>query len=50
MEFLNGQMPGIEVLAVEIKQFCSELTQIFVPRVVGRPASRLVVLHPAPYA
>ena len=46
VEFLNGQMPGIEVLAVEIKQFCSELTQIFVPRVVGRPASRPVVLHP----
>ena len=39
VEFLNGQMPGIEVLAVEIKQFCSESTQTFVPRVIGRTAS-----------
>ena len=39
VEFLNGQMPGIEVLAVEIKQFCSESAQTFVPRVIGRTAS-----------
>ena len=34
--FLNTQMPNIEVLAVEIKQFRSESTQTLVPRVLGR--------------
>ena len=38
--FLNGQMPGIEVLAVEIKQFRSEQTQTLVPRVMGRIAAQ----------
>ena len=38
--FLNAQMPGIEVLAVEIKQFRSEQTQTLVPRVMGRIAAQ----------
>ena len=38
VEFLNSQMPNIEVLAVEIKQFQSNLTQTLVPRVLGRIA------------
>lgn len=44
VEFLNEQMPRIEVLAVEIKQFKGETSQTLVPRVIGqlaaRPASR----------
>ena len=37
VEFLNEQMPRIEVLAVEIKQFRSASGQmILVPRVIGR--------------
>lgn len=39
VEFLNAQMPGIEVLAVEIKQFRGESTQTLVPRVLGRTAA-----------
>ena len=39
VEFLNGQMPGIEVLAVEIKQFRGKSTQTLVPRVIGRTAA-----------
>ena len=42
VEFLNGQMPGIEVLAVEIKQFRGKSTQTLVPRVIGRTAAPLV--------
>ena len=38
VEFLNAQMPNIEVLAVEIKQFRSQSTQTLVPRVLGRIA------------
>ena len=38
VEFLNEQMPNIEVLAVEIKQFRGESTQTLVPRVLGRIA------------
>ena len=38
VEFLNEQMPYIEVLAVEIKQFRGESTQTLVPRVIGRTA------------
>ena len=34
--FLNTQMPGIEVLAVEIKRFHGKSTQTLVPRVIGR--------------
>lgn len=39
VEFLNGQMPHIEVLAVEIKQFRGESFQTLVPRVIGRSAA-----------
>lgn len=35
-EFLNAQMPHIEVLAVEIKQFRGKKTRALVPRVYGR--------------
>ena len=37
--FLNAQMPKVEVLAVEIKQFKGPQTQTLVPRVTGRTAS-----------
>ena len=37
--FLNAQMPGIQVLAVEVKQFRGEQIQTLVPRVLGRTAS-----------
>ena len=37
--FLNAQMPGIEVLAVEIKRFHSKSAQTLVPRVIGRTAA-----------
>ena len=36
VEFLNAQMPALEVLAVEIKQFRGTSTQTIVPRVLGR--------------
>ena len=36
VEFLNEQMPGIEVLAVEIKQFLGATGRTLVPRVIGR--------------
>ena len=39
VEFLNAQMPGIEVLAVEIKRFHSASAQTLVPRVIGRTAA-----------
>ena len=39
VEFLNAQMPNIEVLAVEVKQFRSKSTQTLVPRVLGRIAN-----------
>ena len=39
VEFLNEQMPGIEVLAVEIKQFSGAAGQTLVPRVIGRTAA-----------
>ena len=38
VEFLNEQMPGIEVLAVEVKQFRNQSMQTVVPRVLGRMA------------
>ena len=38
VEFLNEQMPTIEVLAVEIKQFRGTTLQTLVPRVIGRLA------------
>ena len=37
--FLNAQMPHIEVLAVEIKQFRGKTARALVPRVHGRAAS-----------
>ncbi len=39
VEFLNRQMPGIEVLAVEIKQFQGKTGRTLVPRVIGRAAA-----------
>ncbi|MCY4661467.1 MAG: hypothetical protein OXF93_16925 [Acidobacteria bacterium] len=36
VEFLNEQMPGIEVLAVEIKQFQGVTLRTLVPQVIGR--------------
>ena len=39
VECLNAQMAGIEVLAVEIKQFKSDSRQTLVPRVIGRTAA-----------
>lgn len=39
VEFLNEQMPNIEVLAVEIKQFRGGSGQILVPRVIGALAA-----------
>ena len=36
VEFLNAQMPSIEVLAVEIKRFHGASAQTLVPRVIGR--------------
>ena len=36
VEFLNEQMPGIEVLAVEIKQFQGATLRTLVPQVIGR--------------
>lgn len=41
VEFLNAQMPNIEVLAVEIKQFRGSSTQTLVPRVIGRTAKSI---------
>lgn len=39
ISFLNEQMPHIEVLGVEIKQFRGESFQTLVPRVIGRVAA-----------
>ena len=39
VEFLNAQMPDIEVLAVEIKRFPGKSGQTLVPRVIGRTAA-----------
>ena len=41
VEFLNAQMPRIEVFAVEIKRFQGASMQTLVPRVIGRPNSSL---------
>ena len=38
VEFLNEQMSGIEVLAVEIKRFQNQSNETFVPRVIGQHA------------
>ena len=45
VEFLNAQMAGIEVLAVEIKQFKGDSKQTLVPRVIGRTAASLARAH-----
>ena len=37
--FLNEQMPGIEVLAVEVKRFRAKSAQTLVPRVIGRTSA-----------
>ena len=42
VEFLNEQMPSIEVLAVEIKQFNGASIRTIVPRVLGRTESKAV--------
>ena len=39
VEFLNAQMPDIEVLAIEIKRFHGTSAQTLVPRVIGRTAA-----------
>ena len=39
VSFLNAQMPGIEVLAVEIKRFQGKSAQTLVPRVIGRTST-----------
>lgn len=41
VEFLNEQMPSIEVLAVEIKQFLGETGSTLVPRVIGRTSEAI---------
>lgn len=42
VEFLNEQMPNIQVLAVEIKQFRGATGRTLVPRVIGRTAEAAV--------
>ena len=41
VEFLNEQMPALEVLAVEIKQFKGDSGSTLVPRVIGRTSEAL---------
>lgn len=41
VEFLNEQMPGIEVLAVEIKQFLGVTGSTLVPRIIGRTSEAI---------
>lgn len=36
IEFLNNQTINTEILGVEIKQYCSDDKQIFVPKIVGQ--------------
>ncbi len=45
VEFLNEQMPNIEVLAVEIKQFKGDTGSTLVPRVIGRTGVSAGVPH-----
>lgn len=42
VEFLNQQMPNVEVLAVEIKQYSGTARRTLVPRVMGRIAGSSV--------
>ena len=46
VEFLNAQMPRIEVLAVEIKQFKGKTNRTLVPNVIGRTAKPSVSSSP----
>ena len=39
VEFLNAQLPAVEVLAVEIKRFHGGSSQTLVPRVIGRTSA-----------
>lgn len=41
VEFLNAQMPNVEVLAVELKQFRGTGLRTLVPRVLGRTAKQV---------
>ena len=41
-EFLNAQMPKIDVMAVEIKRFTGKTGQTLVPRVIGRTSATSV--------
>ena len=41
VEFMNQQMAGIEVLAVEVKQFRGATGSTLVPRVIGRTAAAI---------
>ncbi len=43
VEFLNEQMPDVEVLAVEIKQFRGASHTTLVPQVIGRTVAKLGV-------
>lgn len=47
-EFLNEQMPNIEVMAVEIKRFQGKSDQTLVSRVIGRPTSSATRRHSRP--
>ena len=47
VEFLNEQMPGIEVLAVEVKQFLGGTGRTLVPRVIGRTLASKPPLFPS---
>jgi len=52
VEFLNAKLTGIQVLAVEIKQFLGEGRKVLVPRVIGLtaivkpPNGESIVLNP----
>lgn len=36
IEFLNAQMPGVEVLGIELRQYVTEDLRVLVPRLVGQ--------------
>ncbi len=46
VEFLNAQMPRIEVLAVEIKQFKGKTNRTLVPNVIGRTSKPSISSRP----
>lgn len=41
VEFLNHQMPSVEILAIEVKQYSGAAQRTLVPRVLGRIAGTL---------